>query len=453
MSIAVLTSLGATAQEPPTVEAADPNAVLAERVDELEQAHRILERKLEIEAEKAAEGAKTRAGVSAGEKGFTLKTADNAFVMKFRGTVQFDGRAFPGDDALRLTDTLVLRRIRPTLEATFFDLIDLRLTPDFANGAMVLFDAYADVRVRPWLKLRVGKFKPPVGLERLQSANWIHFIERAAPTSLVPSRDLGIQLHGDIAGGAIKYELGFFNGGVDGAVNEADNNDDKEIAGRIFTHPFRFFDFKPLENFGIGIAASFGRQTGTDAVSQLPSFRSPGQQTFFAYGAGAFANGNRTRLSPQGYLYLGPVGILAEYVQSSQSVTRGRQTTRVDNAAWNTTVSVVVTGEDASYDGVTPKRNFSFTEGRVGAFEIVARYHVLRVDHDAFNAGLASATTAAERATSFGAGVNWYLNRNARVSADFERTWFIGGAVPVALEQNGDRPAENALFARLQVAF
>ena len=40
--------------------------------------------------------------------------------------------------------------------------------------------------------LTAGKFKVPVGLERLESATDIRFIERGFPTSLVPNRDLGV---------------------------------------------------------------------------------------------------------------------------------------------------------------------------------------------------------------------------------------------------------------------
>lgn len=442
----MLASLSAAAQE------ADP---LAERVDDLEQQHRILARKLELDAEKAAEAAKTKVQVTAGEKGFSIKSADGAFAVRIRGVVQADGRAYPGDDQVPLTDAFVLRRVRPIVEATFLDLIDARLTPDFGQNTVVLFDAYVDVRPWPWLKLRAGKFKPPVGLERLQSASWTHFNERAAPTSLVPNRDLGIQLSGEVQGGALEYAFGVFNGGVDGAVNETETNENKELAARVFTHPFRFFDVALLKNVGVGVSWSFGRQRGTNAAPQLPSFRSGGQQTFFTYASDAIANGNRTRWSPQAYAYVGPVGVLAEYVQSSQSVTKTttKATTRVDNAAWNTTVSVVVTGEDATYDGVSPKRPFNFTERKFGAVELVARYHVLRVDHDVFNAGLSNPGTSAERATAAGLGVNWFLNRNARVSLDFERTWFKGGAVAEPLLRTGDRPPENAVLARLQVQF
>ena len=46
-----------------------------------------------------------------------------------------------------------------------------------------------------------------------------------------------------------------------------------------------------------------------------------------------------------------------------------------------------------------------------------------------------------------GAGVNWYLNRNVRVSLDYETTRFEGGAAV------GDRADEDVIFTRFQVSF
>jgi phosphate-selective porin OprO/OprP len=45
----------------------------------------------------------------------------------------------------------------------------------------------------PWpVVARAGQYKAPVGLERLQSASAIVFLERAFPTELAPNRDRGV---------------------------------------------------------------------------------------------------------------------------------------------------------------------------------------------------------------------------------------------------------------------
>ena len=59
--------------------------------------------------------------------------------------------------------------------------------PDFAGRTAQIFDAYLNYRYAPWLQLRAGKFKLPVGLEQLQSDPVTSFNERALPTALSPA--------------------------------------------------------------------------------------------------------------------------------------------------------------------------------------------------------------------------------------------------------------------------
>ena len=65
------------------------------------------------------------------------------------------------------------------------------------------------------------------------------FVERGLPTNLVPNRDVGAQIHGDLFDGAFTYAFGAFNGVVDGGSGDLDNNDSKEFAGRLFGFPFK----------------------------------------------------------------------------------------------------------------------------------------------------------------------------------------------------------------------
>jgi phosphate-selective porin OprO/OprP len=52
------------------------------------------------------------------------------------------------------------------------------------------------------------------------------------------------------------------------------------------------------------------------------------------------------------------------------------------------------------------------------------------------------------KAFAWAVGLNWYLNRNVKQVANFERTTFTGEA-----EGGAFRPAENAFFIRTQVSF
>ena len=74
-----------------------------------------------------------------------------------------------------------MTRARPILEGTLGGIYDFRFTPDFGQGKTVIQDAYITARFRPEFQVTAGKFKSPVGLERLQSANDIRFVARGVP--------------------------------------------------------------------------------------------------------------------------------------------------------------------------------------------------------------------------------------------------------------------------------
>jgi phosphate-selective porin OprO/OprP len=140
--------------------------------------------------------------VSAGERGIALTSGDDAFSLRLRGLLQVDSRWFLRDTALDDRDSMLIRRARPILDATVLRIVDLRLVPDFAEGRAQVFDAYLDVRPRPWLKVRAGKFKPPIGLERLQGDPDMPFNERALSSNLSPARDTGAQLFATSSAGS-----------------------------------------------------------------------------------------------------------------------------------------------------------------------------------------------------------------------------------------------------------
>jgi hypothetical protein len=96
----------------------------------------------------------------------------------------------------------------------------------------------------------------------------------------------------------------------------------KDLAARLFLEPFRNTSLNPLRGLGVGLAGSYGNQSGA-----LRGYVTPGQQTFFSYrtGAGAgstnvTADGLHWRLVPQAYYYWGPFGLLGEYAISSAKI-------------------------------------------------------------------------------------------------------------------------------------
>lgn len=458
-------------------------------VQELDQKIRVLDRKSEIAEEEAAAKKKETPIVKASEKGFGLQSADGQHEIKLRGLIQADGRYFEQgknqtqkaasgastagylDNTEDASNSALLRRVRPTIEGTVFGKYDFRFTPEFGDGKAEVIDAYVDARFTPEFQVRAGKFKPYVGLERLQSGGDIKFIERSYVSNILPNRDVGVSLHGDVLNSKLSYAVGVFNGVVDGGDNttSSDINKDKDYAARIFATPFKDND-SALAGLGFGFGATFGDVTGktkdtvNGSVTELTTgYKTEGQQTFFRYNDGTVlrsgigeptgalttsnggpgpswlvhADGRRYRWSPQAHYYYGPFGLLAEYVRESQEISVGannQRKTTLNNDAWEIAASYLLTGEDASFKGVKPKHNFDLDNGGWGAWELVARYSEQNLDDNAFtfgsldgtNAHVTNPTTGALAAGSTLANTSHYLYADPKASAKSARTWTAG---------------------------
>jgi phosphate-selective porin OprO/OprP len=447
----------APAEPPAEAQPAEPT--IQEQIEALRQQLLVLERKAELAAEADAEKAKTAATVTASAKdGFSIKSNDGAFALKLRGYVQLDGRFFTGDEGDRAVDTLTIRRARPILEGTLYKRFAFRLMADFGSGATLLQDAYVDWTFAPTAVLRFGKFKPPFGLERLQSATETTFAERALATGLGPNRDAGIQLGGQVGGGRLEYAVGIFDGVPDGGSGDNDTSDDKDVVARLVASPWKGTP-SDLSGLSFGIAATRGNQKGTVAAPGLAGYRTAGQQTpasgsFFGYrsdgtAAGTvIADGERFRLSPQASFFRGPLGLLGEYVQSRHEVRRGSATTDLTHSGWQVTGFWVLTGEDASYRWYAPARGFDPSaadeskRGR-GGLAIAARYNAFRADDDSFPSYASS--SAVQEARGWAIGLDWTLQRGTRLILDYEVTSFDGLGTP--------RPDEKLLITRAQVSW
>ena len=438
---------------------ADTIDSLKKRIEQLDQKVSVLERNRELEKDAADTKAKEAPKISLGEKGFAFGSGDGNFTINLQGLLQFDSRTFFKDGGINGNDGFVLRRARPIISGTVFKDFDFLFVPDFGanttlNSAPVIQDAYLNYRYRQELQLRFGKYKSPVGLELLQSDSLMTFIERALPSDLVPNRDLGAELLGDLFDGRVSYAAGIFNGVADQASSgNLDFEDGKEFVGRIFLQPFKKSRAAALQGLGFGVGGSYGSRFGTAANSGLAGgYTTDGQQRFFVYTNGIAAGGTQWRISPQGYYYYGPFGLLGEYVVSSQEVlktTAPTATAELEHKAWQIVGSWVLTGEDNTYKGVVPSHPFNPGAGQWGAVQLAARYARLDVDSDTFPM-FANPATSAQSAKSWSVGVNWWLNRNVRISADFARTTFAGGAGTGATVT---QQPENVLFTRVQFAF
>jgi len=418
-----------------------------EQIRELDQKVRILSRQHELDQESAEAAAKTRPQFKLDSSGFTLTSADTNFSISLHGLVQLDSRTYFGDNNVANSGFL-LRRARPIITGTVFHDFDFNLTPDFA-GTVQILDAYVNYRYQPAFQLLAGKYKPPIGLEALQPDSYLLFNERALVTDLIPNRDVGLELHGDPWGGVVSYAVGIFDGAPDYSSSTANTNFDSDLSydGRIFLQPWKASDVNLLRGLGFGVGGSYENDGGVNGLTS--GYLTAGQQRFFTYNATTIASGRHWRLSPQGYYYNGPLGILGEYAISDQDVRNGAAKADLRNTAWQVSASWILTGEDASYTGVTPRHPFNLHGGGWGAWQVVGRYEELNVDNSAFPT-FASSAASASGAHAWSAGLNWYLNRNVRFNASYSHTMFSGYTGPSPAVPAKD---EDVFFTRIQLAF
>jgi phosphate-selective porin OprO/OprP len=394
----------------------------------------------------AADKARSGATVGAEPTGITIRSNDQNFLLKIGLDIQVDNRTFPGESSVPLTDQTLIRRARPALSGTVYKYVDFYLRPDFGLGTTVLYEAYLQLNYFSRANLRVGKFKPPVGLERLQSDDDTSFIERGFPTLLAPSRDIGYQVSGDIMKRRVSYTVGVFNGVPDNGLSDASVSDHRDYAARIFLTPFLPDTNSPLSGLGFGIGASSGNDDGIP----LPSYKTFGQNTFFSFAPGVTAMGHRTRLAPQAYYYNGPFGLMAEYTVAEEGLQKGTVRRDVTFRSWQVQASYLLTGDKKGFTTLSPRKNFDPKNHGWGAVELAARTGDFSVERGFFDYGFGTVGTSPRSAREWVGGANWYLNRAVRISVDYGNTNFGGGA---AAALGGNRPTERALLQRFQVNF
>ena len=383
--------------------------------------------------------------MSAGADGFSLQCEGGDFRLQFRGYAQFDGRFFSGDEGALAVDTFVLRRVRPILQGTVGKYFDFSLMPDFGGGTAVLQDAWLDFKPSPKLRVSVGKFKAPVGLERLQSATAIAFVERAFPTALVPNRDVGMQVHGELAGGVRRLRGRHLRRGPRRRQRRHRRQRRQGPRRPRLPLPLQEGPVRP-QGPGLRHRRHHGQAVGpparlplggTDQRHHDPHRESP-------------PTGRARADSPQLSFYSGPLrparGVRPVRLQGQEAQTA--HAFDLDARAWQATATVALTGDKASYGGVRPAKPFDPAKGQWGALELAARVHGLELSRESVDAGLVDPDALGRKITAWAVGLTWYLTRNVKQFADFEHVSLQGRR-----RRRPDRDSENAVFIRTQVSF
>jgi phosphate-selective porin OprO/OprP len=214
---------------------------------------------------------------------------------------------------------------------------------------------------------------------------------------------------------------------------------------------------------GSGVAALFAASSGTTEGKGTKFFTPTGFSTILAGTTGATANEvERTRSGVEAAVAYGPVKLQSEWMKHNYSGTNNLGVAfDKDITAWYAAANWMVTGEsfastykDGAWGRMKPKNDFIPGAG-MGAIELSLRYSNL--DGSDFSTGpgkVAAGTPTGAHAWT--AGVQWLLNPNTRLMANYVDTKFEDGVITFKNDANvivGTTDKERAFTVRAQFDF
>jgi phosphate-selective porin len=339
------------------------------------------------------------------------------------------------------------RKIHLDFGGRFDDLVGMSVGIESDKSTAVsmgFFHAYVYVKFDKALEFQAGKFTNVLSLEGLEPSADLLFVESSMLANLIPDKDIGAMLTGDVDH-TVDYAFEVFNGEQDNESSATGpgkpGQNMKALTARLFLTPFKNSRDDGLKGLGFGVAGSIDNEVAQDNLPWQKLETSIGGNTFMTYNGSVVARGDFYHWDAQGDYYNGPFGLMAEYVQSIQTVGEPNlPAVQLTNTGWLVEGSWVFGGK-AGYEGAQVDEPFDLSEGKLGALEIAARVHSNLIDVNSFTVGFpydplgGSLGQGAQVATAYGLGVNWWFNNHFKWMVDAERTEFSGGNLIVLPEQ------------------
>ena len=359
-------------------------------------------------------------------EGFSIESGD--VELSVGGRLHLDTVAIESD-SIQFTDETDVRRLR--IDATLDLGKDWRIKLDGDVGGLSpgIYNAWiAYDGIKDW-EFKLGNFIAPFNGENMMSSNNMKFIERGLPSELSPNFLLGASAAYEGKNWSIIG--GYFANPIED--EELTNRDDgKSVVVRGVFAPIE--KRREVLHFAVAVERRELDGGATSRVRAVPEFALTRQALL----------DTTTLAGVEGYTNL---NIEAAYM-NGPFVVQAQQVTRTNDApllgdpefgGMSVQAAWVLTGERQRYSlgagtfgEVRPDKDNAF-----GAWEIAARYSTLDLQDGGVLGGEQKNWTV---------GVNWYVNRNVRVSANY---------VDAKAEPNRFGVADNpsAVMGRLQIAF
>lgn len=353
-----------------------------------------------------------------------------AFKGKFGGKFAFDGAAFGGeknvDEAQNGWET---RRLRVYMsgDIVFLTPWSFRIELGKTGQNFTTEESYIQFKSFPRVGLlQLGYFTPNMSLENVLAARDWMFMELSSPVmALAPGANVGAQLSRPAFKERMTWSLGLMTTPATTDTGDA-SKDARRAIGRVTWLAKEGEGDRGPTLLHLGASGSY-LLSNSDSLR----YRSRPESHLAPYmvGTGDIKAHSASTLGLEGAWVDGPVMVQGEVIRTSVN---GRSS---DGAAfWGAYVSAgwFLTGESRPYskpDGfftrVRPSRNFSWKEGGRGALEVVGRYSILDLNSGAVLGGEMRCLTA---------GLNWYLNPNAKLRLNIVRARGDSQGLPSRLD-------------------
>jgi len=362
----------------------------------------------------------------AGAQGLRFRSDDGAVRLALGGRLHFDA-AWYDDDLTPISDNADIRRLRVDLSGRLGEDFSFKFDRDVGGTSRGWKNVWLAWNGIEHVRLSAGNQIAPFGLEQMQSSNDLLLMERSLMSALTPAFLKGVQAR--YARGDWTATAGYFQ---DPLGNEFGQNN---AAGH---GPLARLTFAPVHrrlrtlqlgasiqqrslDAGSGFRLRTRPESGIADAVLLDTNPIADADSFVAYGAESI------------WRYRG-WSAQAEYVRMDLQRNLGRDL-RFDGGYAQ--IGYVLTGESRSYSrgaatlgGVRPRHAW-------GALELALRYSQLDLQDADVGGGIGR---------DLGAGLNWYLNRNVALSANYIRA----RARP---NRQGDEETANVLQLRAQIHF
>ncbi len=334
------------------------------------------------------------------DDGFLLKGIDDE--LRIGGWAQVGYGA--SEHSRILSNAFFVRRARIDFRGVLEYHWNYRIYGAFGGSGAKLQEAWLEYSKYPFLRIRLGQYKEPFSMEAVFSSRWTLFAERAmGPTNLAPKEDIGLQVFGKLFENSVVYAFGVFNGR---GKNLEENNENKEVAGRVTWAPFdQCKKNSLLKGVNIGMSSTIGRP---DALLSRRTYRTGSRSIFLTFSDDTFQKGEYLRYGGELEWIWRTFKLQSEYIYAKRKkIIRDEISSNLINQSWYVGIGWLMTGdEQVSNHFITPNCPFN-SNGGYGAWELAVRYDEFHSNKSAFDKDIVSGAHIVRSGTI---GLNWWPN-------------------------------------------